>query len=35
MADYVAIPLPLITNIPLTFWGYEMIFTEKIENGLI
>jgi hypothetical protein len=25
----------LITNIPLTSWGNEMIFTEKIEKELI
>ena len=25
----------LMTNIPLTSWGNEMIFTEKIEKELI
>jgi hypothetical protein len=25
----------LITNIPITSWGNEMIFTEKIEKELI
>jgi hypothetical protein len=37
MADYFAFPLLLflITNIPLTSWGNEMKFTEKIEKELI
>jgi hypothetical protein len=36
MADYFAFPhAALITNIPLTSWCNEMIFTEAIEKELI